>query len=466
MGENNSKNTTPRKSINVFVLLFGVLTTAALATYLLPAGQYQRHLVNGRNIVVPNSYASVESSPVGIFSIFSSIHEGLVQAAPIIFYLLIIGGMFNLLNSTGTFDALLTYTTRKMQKRSLSFIALTMLIFALGGSLMGMAEEGLIYIPLIIPIAIALGFDVVTGTAIVLLGMGVGFTTAVMNPFTIGIAQGIAGLPLFSGIEARLVLFVIMYVLTVGYVYRYAQKVKNDPSKAFMGDGKFSAKASTASNTAFETKHKAILLAFVSALGIIVYGALKLDWYLGEMSAMFVILSIIVAIIAKISADDTVKLFLEGSASLVSAALIIGLARAIVVVLTNGHIIDTILQFAATLLQTLPPSLCAAGMFVVQAFIHFLVPSGSGQAMLTMPIMLPLGDLVGVTHQTACLIFSVADGIGNTILPTSGYFMAALAVSGIPWQVWVKRMIPIIALQYIIGIIAVIILNAMNYGPF
>lgn len=466
MSNKVQNQTSPKsRSINVFLLLFMVLVLAALATHFFPAGQFDRELVGTRSMVIPNSFHLIEPNPVSFFSVFSSIHTGLVEAGPVIFYVFILGGMFSILNSTGTFDAVLSYTARTMRNRSFAFIAVTMFIFAMGGSLMGMAEEGLIYLPLIIPIALALGFDVVTGTAIVLLGMGVGFTTAVMNPFTIGIAQGIAGLPLFSGIEARLVLFVLMYSLTVGYVYRYAMTVKKEPAKAFMGDGTFSRKP-VAADLTFERKHKWVLCAFLVAIFTIIYGALNLDWYMAEMSAVFLILAIVVALIGRLSADQFVHTFLQGAAGIISGALVIGLARAIVVVLTKGHIIDTILHTAATTLQVLPPSFCAAGMFIVQMIIHLFVPSGSGQAMLTMPIMLPLGDLLGVTQQTTCLIFSVADGIGNTLLPTSGYFMAILAIAGIPWQEWIKRMFPVIGLQILLGIAFVILMNMLNYGPF
>ena len=193
---------------------------------------------------------------------------------------------------------------------------------------------------------------------------------------------------------------------------------------------------------------------------------MKFDWYMGEMSAVFIMLTIVICLISKTSSDDLVKNFMKGAENILVGALIIGLARGIVVVLTNGHIIDTILYSAANALQYVPASMCAAGMFIVQATIHFLVPSGSGQAMLTMPIMIPLADLLHVTRQTACLIFSLADGIGNTIFPTSGYFMAALAIAGIPWQKWAKILLPFVALQYGIAIVVVVVANLFHYGPF
>ena len=455
------------KGVNVFVLLFCVLVVAAVLSYILPAGEYQRALVNGRDVVVPNTYKLVSSSPVGFLGIFASIHQGLVDAGPIIFYVLIIGGMFEVMNTTGTIHAMLSTLSKKLANRGLVFIAILMFVFSVGGSLIGMAEENLIYIPLMIPIALSLGYDVITGAAIVLMGAGVGFTTAVMNPFTVGIAQNIAKLPMFSGIGVRLVLYIIMYVTAVAFVYRYAEKVKKDPSLGYFGDGKYALDINAnAPEVKLERKHKFVLFAFVCNFSVLTFGVMKLGWGMQEMSALFVILSILIAVIARLSADQYVDAFMKGAAGILIGALVIGMARAIVVVLTNGKLIDTILFNASGVLQYLPASLSAAGMFVIQALIHFIVPSGSGQAALTMPIMVPLADLLHVTRQTAVLVFSLADGIGNTIFPTSGYFMAGLAIAGVPWQKWAKVMIKLVVFQYTIAIIAVVIANMFHYGPF
>jgi uncharacterized ion transporter superfamily protein YfcC len=445
------------------VLLFSVIVVAAIASYIVPAGQYERELVNGRNIVVPGSYAHIESTPISPFAIFTSIHDGMVGDSAIIFYVVVIGGTIAVVNSTGAINAFLLSATEKLAKRQFLFVAITMLLFSLGGSFIGMAEESLMYIPIVIPISLALGFDVITGTAIVLFGMGIGFTTAIANPFTVGIAQSISEVTMYSGIEVRILIYCIFYILAVGFVYRYGKKVQKNPELGFFGDGRYKGLASEI-KVEFTTRHKLVLISFVLAICVIVCGTIKFDWYMAEMSGTFFILIIIVALIAKMPINDMVKEFLNGASGIIAAALVVGLARGIVVVLTNGHIIDSILYGAANVLETVPSSLSAGGMFIVQALIHFLVPSGTGQAMLTMPIMAPLSDLVGVTRQTACLVFTLADGTGNTLFPTSGYFMAALAVAGIPWQKWVKVFIPLIGMQYAIGIISVIVANAMNYG--
>lgn len=451
--------------INAFVLLFSVLVTMAILSYILPAGQYDRALVDGRNIVVQGTYQVIDRTPVSIFTLFTSIHQGLVEASPIVFYIIIIGGMINVMNSTGALNGLLSTTAEKLAKRKLAFIAILMLLFALGGAFIGMAEESLMYLPIIIPFALALGFDAFTGCAIVLMGMSIGFTTAIMNPFTVGIAQSIAELPMFSGLPLRIALFVVFYIAAVTFVYFHAKKVANNPSLGIWGDRRYEGTA-VISNAEFTTRHKLILLVFVAALATLVIGVLKYDFYMGEYSGVFIIASILFAIIGKMSSHEFIGKFMEGAQGILSGALICGLARGIVVVLTNGNIIDTILHAASTVLEQTSTAVCAAGMFVVQAIIHILVPSGTGQAMLTMPIMVPLADLLDVTRQTACLIFTLADGIGNTILPTSGYFMAALAVAGLTWGQWAKKMWPFVLAEYLFAMVVVVIANMMNYGPF
>lgn len=454
-----------KRGINTFVLLFAVLLVMAILSYILPAGQYDRQEVNGRNIVVEGTYHLVDRTPVSVLGLFTSIHQGLVEAAPIVFYIIIIGGMINVMNSTGALNALLSTTAEKLSKKRLAFIAILMLIFALGGSFIGMAEESLMYLPIIIPFALALGFDAFTGCAIVLLGMSIGFTTAVMNPFTVGIAQGIAELPMFSGLPLRIGLFVVLYISAVLFVYHHANKVIKDPSLGIWGDRRYEGVA-VIEKTEFTGRHKLILAVFVLAIIALIIGVIKYGFYMGEYSGVFIIAAIIFAILGKMSSNEFIEKFMEGAQNILSGALICGLARGIVVVLTNGNIIDTILNGAATILEHTSASVCAAGMFVVQAAIHLLVPSGSGQAMLTMPIMIPLADLLDVTRQTACLIFTLADGIGNTILPTSGYFMAALAVAGLSWGQWAKKMWTFVVAEYVVAIVVVVIANMTGYGPF
>lgn len=467
MGQSNLAVNAPQKKareINVFVLLLVVLLIASLATYVLPAGEYTRTDVNGRSIVVPDTYKAIESSPVSLMGIIGSVHTGMVEASSIIFFVLIIGGTFGILTATGTIEAFIATLSRKLGSQEIWLIPIMMLFFAMGGTLMGMAEETLVYLGIMIPLALALGFDVMTGAAIVLVGASIGFTTAVMNPFTVGIAQGIAQLPPFSGMGYRILLFVVMYLVSVVFVYRYAMKVKRDRSRGFFADGKYDAVGT--SELKVETRHKVVLTCFLLNIVVLAFGVIKFEWFITEIAGLFTLLGIVIAFVGRLSAGEAVNAFMKGAAGIISGALIIGVARAIVVILTDGHVIDTILYHASAAIHHLPPSLSVVGMYFLQAIIHLIVPSGSGQAALTMPIMAPLADLVGVTRQTAVLCFSMADGIGNIIFPTSGYFMAGLAIAGIPWSRWAKWILPLILIQYAIGLVAVIAAQLMGYGPF
>lgn len=276
------------KEINVFVLLFIVLAVAVILTYILPAGEYARVDVNGRSVVDPASFKLVESSPVDILGLVNSVHTGMVEAANIIFFVLIIGGTFGVLTTTGAIEALIVTLSKKLVNQEKWLIPIMMLFFAVGGSLMGMAEETLPYIAIIIPLAIALGFDAITGTAIVLVGAAVGFTSAIMNPFTVGVAQGLAELPTFSGMGYRIGIFVIMYLVSVGFVYRYAMKVKKDRSHGFFGNFEHTnADEVFNSGIKLETRHKWILSCFLLNFVVLALGVIEYGWYIKRLPDYF-----------------------------------------------------------------------------------------------------------------------------------------------------------------------------------
>ncbi|QQE75392.1 YfcC family protein [Brevibacillus composti] len=453
--------------INVFVLLFAVLAISVILTYVIPAGEYARVDVNGRSVVDAQSFQFTESSPVKPLGLVNSVHTGMEEASGIIFFVLIIGGTFGILTATGAIEALIVTLSKKLQNQEKWLIPIMMFFFAMGGSLMGMAEETIPYIAIMIPLAIALGFDAITGAAIVLVGASVGFTSAVMNPFTIGVAQGLAELPTFSGAAYRIGIFVVMYIASVAFVYRYAMKVKRDRGYGFFGN--FEGKNATemfSGDAVLTTRHKVILSFFALNFCVLAYGVIKYGWYITEIAGLFLLLGIIIGIAGKLPANTVVDSFIKGAAGVLAGALVIGVARAIVVVLNDGHILDTILYYAAALINEIPPALTAFGMLVLQTIISFIVPSGSGMAALTMPIMTPLADLVGVTRQTAVLAYQFGDGISNIFVPTSGYFMAGLAIAGIPWVRWMKWILPLLAIHYAIATAAVIIAQLIGYGPF
>ena len=453
-------------NINAFVLLFFVIVISAILTYIMPAGEYDRVEKDGRTVVVADSFHLTDSSPVGFFDTFTSIHTGMVNSAGIIFFVLIIGGAFGILKTTGALDALIINLTSKLSNRELVLIPVLMLFFGIGGTLMGMAEETIVYIAIITPLAISLKLDAMVGFAIVSVGANIGFMSAVLNPFNIGVAQSIAELPTFSGIGFRLVLFATLYLAGTVYVYRYAKKIQANPELKFIGNIQKGSQENVDTTVKLTTRHKWILSIFLLNFVVLIFGVIKFGWYITEIASLFLLFGIIIGIIGKLSPNKMADSFIDGAKDLIGGALIIGFAQAILVVIQDGKLIDSILFYASSFLSQLSPIMNAIGMFFLQLFLNFLVPSGSGQAALTMPIMAPLADLVGVTRQTAVLAFQLGDGISNSIFPTSGVLLAGLAVAGIPYTKWMKWILPLLLIQVIIAIIFLIIAQAIQYGPF
>ena len=321
---------------------------------------------------------------------------------------------------------------------------------------------------LIVPLAIALGFDAIVGLSMVTIGASVGFTAGVLNPFTVGVAQSIAELPPFSGIGFRIVLFIVLYIVAVIYVYRYAEKVKKDPSVGFYGYYKQEQKQESLlpMNTKMETRHKWVLIIFLMNLMILVFGIIKYGWYMTEIAGLFILFGIVVGIVGKLPPNSIAESFIKGAGNLVGGALIIGFAQAILVLLNSAGLMDTLLYYFSNAIHSIPTAFTTVGMFFMQMGLNFIIPSGSGQAALTMPIMAPLSDMVGLTRQTAVLAFQLGDGISNMIFPTSGFFMAGLALAGIPWGRWIKWIFPFILIEITIAIAALMIAQWIQYGPF
>lgn len=463
--ENKKKLSVP----HVYILLIGIILICSVLTYIIPAGQYQMMtLADGREVVDPASFQSVANTPVNLMGFLTAIPRGMVESASIIFFIFIIGGSFTVLQDTNAIEAGLGRLTKALSGSEIVIIPAVMIAFSLGGAIIGMAEETLVFIPIIISLAIAMGFDSITGTAMVLCGAGCGFAGAFMNPFTIGVAQGIAGLPIFSGMILRIILYICMVSVTIAFIMHYARKVKKEPQLSCMYNIDIARedKLDISNLHEFGGREKLILLVFAASIGLLVFGVVKYGWYMNEIAALFLGMAMVVATIGRLGFNGFANSLGKGMADVAAGALIVGFARGILVVMTDGNIIHPILNGAANFLGQLPTAVTAIGMYIFQCFLNFIVPSGSGQAAVSIPIMAPLADLVGVTRQTACLAFQLGDGISNIFTPTSGYFMAGLALAKIPWTKWAKWILPLICTQYLLGAIFVAVAQMTNYGPF
>ena len=439
------------KAPNTFLIIFSLIIVVSVFTWIIPGGQYDREVRDGREILIGDSFRYVESNPQNIGDVLMAPIEGFVDAALIIGFVILIGGTFGVLQKTGAVEAAIKAIARAHGKSTFvrsMLIPILMIIFSLMGGIFGFSEEVIPFILILVPLALVIGYDSIVGVAIPFVGAGAGFAGAFLNPFTVGIAQGIAGLPPFSGLVYRSVIWIITTAIAIIFVMIYASKIKRNPeiSVTYQKDLKKRENlhlSDLEGFTGISGRHSAILIIFGISILSLILGVLKFHWYIAEISALFFGMAIVIGIAGKLTTDETCDSFLDGAKDLVSTAIIIGLARGILIVAKDGMIIDTMLNFLAGFISRLHPIMSAQAMFIAQTFINFFVPSGSGQAALTMPIMAPLSDLVGVSRQTAVLAYQLGDGFTNMIIPTSAVTMGVLTLADIPWEKWARWILPL-----------------------
>ncbi|PTM59341.1 YfcC family protein [Desmospora activa] len=458
---------------HIYVILLGMIVLVALATFIIPAGEYDRIAgPEGREVIKPDSYQQVDSTPIGILQVMMVIPKGLLDAGEVVVFTLIIGGMFMVLRKTGIIQLGVNHLTHCFAQRSIWVIPVLMILFATIASFIGTPELSLVYVPVLLPLLLALGYDSMTAVAIALVATAAGFTGGLTNPVTIGLSQQIANLPLYSGAGFRLIVFIVMLSIGIGYVVQYAIKVKKDPSYSitYENDQVKREEIRTQQNQHKQQqgtpRQKAASVAAVIFFALLVYGVLIEGWFMMELSGLFLLMTIVVGVLAGLKSTKICEAFNEGLKSVLMAAFIIGMARGIAVMMQEGKIMDTVIYAFAQAVSFLPGTLTALGMLIVQSLFNFLVPSGSGQAVITMPIMAPLADLLGVTRQTAVLAFQFGDGISNIIYPTSGYFMATLALADVRWDRWVRFILPLLLMWVILAAIFITIAHAIQWGPF
>ncbi|MEM1055928.1 MAG: TIGR00366 family protein [Bacteroidota bacterium] len=468
------------------LIIFGIIVLAAVLTWVIPPGTFERtemevQGVGAREVVVPGSFAPVEREETALWPrvrhtigmVFQAPILGIIDedAAPIIAFVLLIGGAFGILTATGAVEAGLRRTVHLAERSpvvSTLIVPLFVVLFSLAGAIFGMSEETIPFVLIFVPLALALGYDSLTGAAIPFLGSAAGFAAAFLNPFTVQVAQGIAGLQPVSGFEFRVVLWVCTTSTVIAFVMWHASRVKRDPvrSPVFELDEPRRADAMLVrgEGAAFTRAQLATLLTFAVGIGVLVFGVLQYGWYIVEIAALFVAIGVAMAVAGRLSPNDAARAFMDGVKDLAPTALIIGLARGILVVLQDGQAIDPILNAMAGALEGTGAAVSAMAMFGAQTVINFFVPSGSGQAALTMPLMAPLADLVGVSRQTAVLAFQLGDGFTNMIIPTSAVLMGVLSLARIPWPTWAKWILPLQAVLFVLGLVALVIATAVGYA--
>lgn len=525
---------------HTYAIISSVILICALLSWIIPAGEYNRQTiqVNGvdRTVIVNGSFHAVDATPQ-TWQVFSALLNGFEKQAGIIAFLIIIGGAFQILNSSRSIDVgILSFLnfTKGMERHRLIkkigvnnvVIACIMTIFSLFGAVFGMSEETLAFIIIIIPLAISMGYDSITGLCMVYVAAHVGFSGAILNPFTIGIAQGLSDLPLFSGFEYRVFCWLILTTLLIIIVLWYAAKVKKHPEKSpmYAADAYWRNRTSdNAQQIEYKTTRSAyiIYILLLSALFVfsinypestfslgklstawpaipilsglflifgwlglrksnhffiltilgftilfLIVGVLGHGWYLPEISAIFLAMGVMAGYANDTKTNDIIKQFTDGAKDMLSTAIVVGLAGGIIQILQDGHIIDPMLHSLSSLMGETSRILSISVMYLIQTLINLIIPSGSAKAALTMPIMAPFSDVIHVSRQATVMAYQFGDGFTNMITPTSAVLMGALGIARIPYDVWIKWFWKILLFFIILGFVLLIPTVLMQLNGF
>lgn len=448
---------------HTFTIVFALIVLAAMMTWFIPAGEFLRETVDGREVVVNDSFHYVDSAPQ-TWQIFSALFNGFVDKADIIIFILMVGGAFWILNNSHAIDVGVMSFLRRVRRLSRYkliqwlgveniIITLVMMLFSLFGAIFGMSEETIAFVVVFIPLAIQMGYDSIVGVCMCYVAAHIGFAGAMLNPFTIGIAQGIADLPLFSGLEYRVFCWVVLTVIGIAFVLWYAHRVKAKPERSpvYKLDSYWRERQENTQHSSLTIQHSLILVILLLTIVALVVGVLKFGWYIEEISALFLAMGILSGIVDKQGADNIAKLFLAGCKDILSAALVVGLASGIIFILRDGHVIDTILYGLTRSLAELGEVASLGVMYVFQTLLNIVMPSGSAKAALTMPIMTQFADLIDVSRQTTVLAFQFGDGFTNMLTPTSGVLIGVLGIARIPYGTWLKWVWKFILALIVIG---------------
>lgn len=431
------------------ILLLGCLVAAALLSHVLPAGRYERKddPAAGRSVVVPGTYHTVPSAPVGMFQAVVAVPKGLVDAASVVFLVFLVGGAFAVVEQTGALGDAVAWLAKRLGRRETLVIPITVLGFALGGITENMQEEIIAFVPILLLLTRRLGFDPLTAAAMSLGGAAIGSAFSPINPFQVGIGQKLAQLPLYSGASFRTAFLVGALGIWIWGTIRYARRIRVAPGAAAPVDPEVRTGA----------RSGVVLALVLAAFGLLILGVLRLGWGFDELSALFFAMGLAAGLVAGLGWSGTADAFVTGFRSMAGAAMLVGFARSIYVVLDEGRILDTIVHGLFTPLAHLPVAASAVGMLVAHTLIHVPVPSVSGQAVLTIPILVPLSDLLGLSRQVTVLAYQYGAGLCDIITPTNGGMMAILAAAGVPFNKWLRFVLPLWGALLGLGVVAIVV---------
>ncbi|HIF9180703.1 TPA: YfcC family protein [Photobacterium damselae] len=445
---------------SAYTILMLLTVLMAALTWLIPAGQYQ--MVNnetlGKMVPLVGSYQTVASNPQGIIDILMAPIQGfydpgeyMARAVDVALFVLIIGGYLAVVTRTGAIDAGIAGTMEKLNGREKWMIPILMGLFALGGTVYGMAEETIPFYALLIPVMIAAGYDSIVGVAIIMVGAGIGCLGSTINPFATVIASNAAEINFMDGIGLRLAILILGWIMCTIYVMRYAEKVKNDPSQSIVASQKDENErlflhGKEQETPELNTTRKIVLMVFGLTFAVMMWGVSVQGWWMAELSALFIGSSILVGFIGRLSETELTDSFVDGARDLLGVALIIAIARGLVVVMDDGNITHTILNYAEGLLAGLPQIAFINAIYWVEAVLCLVVPSSSGLAVLSMPVLAPLADFAGVSRELVVTAFQSASGLPNLVTPTSGVVMGGLAIGRVAYSSWLRFIGPLLGM--------------------
>ena len=448
-----------------YTILFGLIIAVAVATWFVPAGEYDRAYSGAldRDVPVPGTYKEVEANPQGFTDVLRAPIAGFfdpgsyeANAIDVALFVIVIGGFLGVVTKTGAIDAGIGRAMTALRGREKWMIPILMALFAAGGTVYGMAEETLAFYMLVIPVMIRAGYDSATGVAVIMIGAGIGTLGSTINPFATVIAANAAGVPFTDGIVLRFVILIVGWLACVAFVMRYAERVRRDPSRSIVADRREANEAfflkgrDGPDETDFTLQQKIVLVIFAVTFGVMIWGVSSGGWWMAEMSALFIFSALVIGFVAWMGEETFTGSFVDGARDLLGVALIIGIARGIVVVMDAGKMTDTVLFWSEGAVAGLSTVAFISTMYWLEVALSFLVPSSSGLAVLTMPIMAPLADFAGVGRDLVVPAYQSASGIVNLITPTSAVVMGGLAIGRVPYERWLKFMLPLLAILTVI----------------
>ena len=457
---------------HTLVIVGSLIVFVLVLSWLVPSGTYQTVEKEGRSVTIPGTYRQTAKVLLGPQWLAIAPIRGFLDGSLIIAFLLLIGGSFNVIQTTGIIELGIRKVTAGLASRphlEKLMIPALMTIFSLAGSIFGMAEEVIPFVLICIPLALSLGYDSIVGVSIPFLGAAAGFAAAFFNPFTVGIAQGLVGLPLYSGLGYRVITWVVCTVVIVAWVMVYAARVKRRPESSRVYELDLARERAAFDASALPepwTARRVVVIAlFVAGMVALVWGILKAQWFIEEIGALFLGMGLLMGAVSGLRPGEIATSFAAGARDMVNVALIIACGRALLIIAREARVLDTILFYSSGAISALPAVVAAQVMFVVQSVINFFIHSGTAQAALTMPIMAPLADLVGLTRQTMVYAYQLCELI-NPILPTSAVTMGVLGMAKIPWETWARWFLPLMLTLMVLAFLLLIPPVLMHWGPF